>query len=103
MSWFLQNPMSGALVKHQRGAAPDLPSRSVSFCCVPFEGSFAKLSGKGTFFCSHCLNANMNKCESHQMRCPSRPQVNPAHSPLWSLPQKRFLAPVTPLISQDIL
>lgn len=81
------SPTSGALPKHQCRAAPDLPSYSVSYCCVPFEGSFAKLLRKGTFFCSRGLNANMNKCESHQ-KAPEQPSGPSSSQPALVPPAK---------------
>lgn len=58
--------LSGSSFSAPRWCFPQLPSCRYSFCCLPFEGSFARLFRKGTFFHFHCLNKNTNKCEDHQ-------------------------------------
>lgn len=71
--------VSSSLFSAPQCCFPQLPSRSFTFCSLPFEGSFAKLFRKGRVFCFHCLNENMNECEGHQ-KASHAPEQSPSRS-----------------------
>lgn len=83
--------VSGSLFSAPRWCFARLSSCSFSFCCLPFEGSFARLFRKGTFFCFYRLNKNMNKRENHQ-KADSAPEQSRGCSSLQPTPAEEVSA-----------